>query len=364
MCSNRKGILLILIASLLLSACQKQPAPASNTLAVQDTLKQQEEKYTLATVTKGTFTSEFSSNKIEVIYSSDEYVKSDLPAGKLKEILVKERSEVKKGDVLATLDMDVSMVDLEEMQLNYDRNTSKYQSDKKIKEDNLAKMRIAFSSMTDGYDKKIYELQIKKAELQYEQYIFQTGNSLKQQEKAIQEMIDKKSNNSIVAPFDGYILEVSHINPGDKVNPWDVICHIVSNEHLLLGVKENGLLRYNMEVKLTTRRLNEESVFTGRVVSAKNVMPADKWDDLTLIALDDPSKLNSLTGGKVTADFISLNNVFIVESKGISKDEDKNYVSLYEDGQISKRYVVIGKANKEFTWVLQGVSKDQSVIIK
>lgn len=361
MCSNKKRILIILLASLLLGGCQKQIDPSSNTK--KEVFKPQEESYTLATVQQGTFTNKFSSKNVQIMYQTDGYASSDKTA-KLKELLVKQGDLVKKDDVIATLDIDVSKVDLEEKQLSLMSSKEKFESDRTNKEDAIEIMKSNFEQMTEGNDKDIYKLQIAKTQSQYEQYIYQTEKSIAKQETAVQDMEKKITDNTLLAPFDGYVIEVSRLETGDTINKGDRICHLVSTEKLLIGVKENGLLRYNMKVKVTTKKINVETELTGRVVASKDVIPENKWADMTYIALDDPSKYEGFMNATVSTDNISLGNVLLVDMKAITTINDTSYVSIYDDGQIDKRYIVLGKSNNEIAWVLQGLSENQSVITK
>ncbi len=363
MYSNRKGIVFILLTSLLLGACQKEKE-ITTTGTLQTTLQAQDENYTLATVQKGTFATTFSSKNTQIIYQSDAKVTSNKKTTKLKELIAGEMDLVKKGDVLAILDIEVSKVDFEEKQLSLEQSKIKYQIDKVAKSSGIADMELKLKQMEDGSDKQIFELQIRKAKSQYDQYVLQTERSLEKQETAIKELEVKNNDNTIVAPFDGIVVDIPRLKPGDKINQGDEICHLVSTEHMLLGVKENGLLRYDMDVVVTTKRINVETELTGRVVAAKYVIPEDKWSELSYVALDDSSKYAELINGTVTTDYISIGNVLLVDAKGITTDSDKSYVSLYEDGQISKRYVVIGKSDQNMVWVLQGLSENQTVITK
>ncbi|MHB8128502.1 MAG: efflux RND transporter periplasmic adaptor subunit [Mobilitalea sp.] len=364
MYNNRKRIIVILLASLLLSACHKQVVTTNTDTLQTTTFKLQEESYTLATAQRGTFSNTFSSKNVQVIYQSDAYVTSDKKTAKLKELLIEERDEVKKGDVLATLDVEISPVDLEEKKMSLARSKNKYIADTAAKQVALDDMVNNLEQMEPGNDKKIYELQIEKTKSQYEQFVYQTEKNIKKQVESIIETEENNADNSIIAPFDGFIVDVARFKPGDKVNQGDMICHMVSNKNLLLGVSENGLLRYNMDVTVTTKFINEETVLKGRVVAAIDVIPEDKWSDMTYIALEDESQYASIINGVVKTDNISIGNVLIVDAKGVTTEVDKNYVSLYEDGQISKRYVVIGKSNSEVVWVLQGLAENQTVITK
>jgi biotin carboxyl carrier protein len=364
MYNSRRGIIIILLASLLLSACQKQVVITTTDTIQTTTLKPQEESYTLATAQMGTFANTFASKNVQVLYQSDAYVTSDKQTAKLKELLINERDEVKKGDVLATLDVEISLVDLEEKKMTLARSKNKFITDTAVKQAALDTMINNLSQMEPGIEKNIYELQIEKTKSQYEQFIYQTEKNIKKQEETMIETEEHNADNSIIAPFDGFIVDVARLKTGDKVNQGDMICHMVSNKNLLLGVSENGLLRYNMDVTVTTKFINEETVLKGRVVAAIDVIPEDKWSYMTYIALEDESKYASIINGVVKTDNISIGNVLLVDAKGVTTEVDKNYVSLYEDGQISKRYVVIGKSNSEVVWVLQGLSENQTIITK
>lgn len=367
MYSNKKRMTFILLMIILLTSpllfggCDKKEESTTDT--IKTTLKPQEENYTTIMATKGDYVTTFSSKSVELVYQSETAVTSDKKTSKLKEILVNNFDTVSEGDVIATLDMEVSMVNIEEKQLSLKRSKQNYQTAAKEQEENLKQQELAVSDMVTGAEKDIAEMKLKKVKSQYDQYVFQTENDLKQQEDSIKELQETYSDHTIVAPFDGIIIEISDLEPGDRINTGDTICRMASSEHMLLGVAEQGILRYNMEVTVTSRFGQEETVYTGHVVAAKDVIPETQWRDMSYIALDDPTQYMNLTNTKVDADYVTIKNVLLVDASGVSNDSSKRYVSLFEEDQIKKRYVVIGKSDRDKAWILQGLSENQSVII-
>lgn len=363
MYSNKSKILILILLSFFLFACDKKVEEASLPTLVTN-FGEMEDNYNLTKSRIGTFVTEFKSKNTEIAYQTEAYVTSDKKTSPLLELKANRNTLVKKGDVLAVLDMDVSEVDLNEKRLSYNRNMKDYLTSKEDKEAMISSMEDKLLQMEDGIDKDIYMLQLQKTKSQYEQYLLQTERNLANQQEAIADLEDKNTDNTIVAPFDGYITHVDRLSAGDNINQGDYICHIVSTENLLIGVKENGLLRYNMDVSVTTKRIDVKTELKGRVVGSKDVVPEEFWSDMTYIALEDPSKYQDFVNGTVTTDYIKVDNVLLVDKKAVTTADDKSYVSVYEDGQVSKRYVVIGKTGTDTVWILQGLTENLSVITK
>jgi|GEM_PF-4255584 multidrug efflux pump subunit AcrA (membrane-fusion protein) len=363
MFSSRKAILGIILTAMLLTACQDTPQTAKPA-ALQPVQMQNEESHTLTEVTRGTFTSAITITDCQLVYQTDAYVVSDLPKGKLVDLRLYQRMEVKKGDVLAVLSIPRSDTDLEELTLSLERNREKLKSEKKAMEERIASMKDSLRKMESGTEKEIQKLELRKAEAQYGQYVLQMERSIKAQEKNIAKLQEANRENTIEAPFDGYVVSVNRLKAGDTINTGDFICYIIAKDHLFLGVKDEGKLRYNMEVNVVLRGLGSEATLKGRVVSARDVLPEDKYADRALVAVENILELENARNIAITADTVSLGNVLLADAGAVNTDQDKSFVSLYEDGQVRKRYIVMGKKGKEVTWILQGLSEHQSLVLK
>jgi hypothetical protein len=118
-----------------------------------------------------------------------------------------------------------------------------------------------------------------------------------------------------------------------------------------------------MEVTVTSKWGKKENKYQGRVAFAKNVAPDGKWENMTYIVLEDPKVYLDLQNPSIEAEYISIKDVLLLDPSVISSDVNSDYVSLYENDQIIKQYVSVGKSDKDKAWILQGLSENQAVII-
>lgn len=363
MYSNRKKLpymlqSVILISCLLMSGCAKDTKKQTTEI----TLQPPKVNYDTVKVTKGDYVSNFSSSKVDLVYDAVD-IKSDKKASRFAEFRVSKYDDVKEGDIIAILNTQVSTVNIEEKQLAYERSINQYYSDCNDMKIGLHNQEQALKQMSDGTDKEIAAIKLEQARARYAQYQLQNERSLEQQEKEIKELETETNDNKILAPFDGVIFDMTTFGKGDEVNPGDTICKLVPVDQILLGVSDLGDLRYNMEVTVKSKWGKNESEYQGRVAFAKNVAPDGKWENMTYIALEDPLAYLELQNPSINVEYISIKDVLLIDSSVVSKDINSDYVSLYENDQIIKQYVSVGKIDKDKAWILQGLSENQSVII-
>lgn len=364
MYSNKKKLIyllqsLFLISCLLLNGCTKETKPQK---AEEVTFQPAKINYDTVRVTKGNYVSIFSSYDVDLVYDAVE-IKSDKEASKFSELRVSVYDEVKEGDIIAVLNTEVSTVNIEEKQLAYERSINQYYSDSKTMIEGLKNQEQAVKQMTDGTDKEIAAIKLEQAKARYEQFQLQNERSLEQQKKEIDKQKKKIDDQNILAPFDGIIFNITTFSKGEKVNPGDTICKLVPLDQIFLGVVDRGDLRYNMEVTVTSKWGKNEKKYQGRVALAKNVAPDGKWQNETYIALDDPKVYLELQNPSISAECVSIKDVLLLDSSVITKEVNSNFVSLYENDNVIKQYISVGKSDKDKAWILQGLSENQEVII-
>jgi multidrug efflux pump subunit AcrA (membrane-fusion protein) len=350
--------LILLLSILFIGGCgQNKKEQITNTM-----LQPPKEEYNTVKATKGDYITTLSSKKVDLVYDAVT-VTSDKKSGRFSEYKVIQYDKVMKGEVIAVLDTDISTIDLEEKQLAFQRNQNQYRSECKDRKENLRKQEQALEQMSEGIEKEIATIKLNKARIQLEQFILQNERSLKQQKKDIEKLEKEISDNKILAPFNGFIFSLSPLDKGDKVNPGDAICKLVPEDQICLGVAELGDLRYNMEVTVTSKIGRTEEDYTGRVIHAKNIAPDGTWENMSYIVLEDPIYYLKLQNPSVNAEIMRIKNVLLIDSSLLNSEINDYYVSLYENEQVTKQYVTVGKSSRDKSWILQGLSENQAVII-
>ena len=65
----------------------------------------------------------------------------------------------------------------------------------------------------------------------------------------------------------------------------------------------------------------------------------------------------------VTGNDVDLHNVLLVNRSAIKKDESRRYVYVLDGETVKKRYVVEGENNMSTTWILDGLTEGQTLIL-
>ena len=280
------------------------------------------------------------------------------------EFYVTSGTEVSKGDVLARFTTEENQVALEEKQLALERAQRDFTLGKQQRQDQIKQAEAALNGLS-SYEARIQALNIQKLQSQYDQYVYQTEYSLAAQQEEIQKLQSQISETVLVAPFDGIVDSVVSFNQGDKVDPSQVLVTMYASDRLLISAEDaEGAYRYNMPVTVQIGNNDEVETYTGRVISASNILPAALKQGQALIELDgklDPALAKRKVA--VTGNDVDLHNVLLVNRSAIKKDESRRYVYVLDGETVKKRYVVEGENNMSTTWILDGLTEGQTLIL-
>jgi len=295
-----------------------------------------------------------------------------------REIFVKSGQEVKKGDVLMQFEIKEDRITLEssELQLLRKKEERGEQMEERFVVLETAKRKL--EDMRDPakyvlleYDLEIQQFRIEKLQAEFEQYMYQSEQEIQQMEERIGEIRKAASENVLTAPFDGVIKEVTRYNVGDKVPVNQTLITMYSTDKLLLKAENAlGILRYNMEVVIEAGSKKNPLTFTGKVVTAPNILPSSVKKDMTLIELDasltrEQVIENEHINGNIRYSAVTerLQDILVIDRKALEKEDDKFYVNILEGDMVQKRYVVSTINNMDVAWILDGLIEGQTVIV-
>ncbi len=354
------GILVILV---LLFSVSKYFFPAEEQMLTPPLIKPKAIEYTTHELTMGRI-----ENKISVrgIYKHENNFDLSFQNrdGYLKTLNVKSGDRVKSGDILATLDVDSILNDLELQKMNLQGNRESYQQLtevsvieisildiqlKELKKDlenksqiNAGISRVAVTKLENQY--KISEFNYDKRVLDYK-YQFQTAQrdidlailKLKQLE------IDL-AKATITSPISGVITHVSYINIGEYVTPYKTIITVADPKNLILQYSGNKYLNFftGMPVKVKS----QSEVLDGEVVLTSREVPADEMEKMRQSVNIRISNLpQSITNGdsaKIEALLDWADNVIVIPKKLVHKFSGRKFVKLLQDGLVNERDVEVG----------------------
>ena len=301
-----------------------------------------------------------------VVYTKSQYLYWESSQDRYVELMVSAGDMVKKGDVLATFEVSsVGESDIlertlavEEAQASLNRVIESYTTTIAAKKDSML--------LLEGYDYQIAELELKKLESEYAQRVAESEHYVAQAQKALNELQERKGNSELLAPFDGRISWVGRdFQKGNKVKAGSPIMQIEDLDSQLLEFRNSnykGTVPYLSTVNLTDRVSGEE--YTGTVVSCGNV--TGTAEDTVLVELD-----SELPEGKDSVYFkangyiAQKTKVILVDSAAVKTAGTESYVHVLNENNATYRaYVTVGDTVGGVTWIIDGVSPGQTVIIE
>lgn len=361
MSKNKAVSVILLTMIMLLSACQGSTQEQS--LISDELLLPEQTNYSVTQVQKSTYknTAQGPANLIYPVYAD---LSLETEGARFKEKFVQLGDQVKKGDVLATFDIEVNSIELQDMQLRLKRAKDELDEgcQERMTEIRKAERRTEYL-VSD--EQKIAKLELEKLQIDYEQFVYQKEIEIARIQEDIAEMQEATLNNTLVAPFDGVIRSVGLYNEGDRIEADDIILSMYSSDQFLLRVSDSfDKLRYNMEVTVTAGRSNNKQEYTGKVIAAPNILSSSIPMNYALIELEGEVSQELLAmAAQFTCFTEEIDDVLMVDRSAVRNENGDSYVYLLEDDIAKKRYVVAGERNKSGVWILDGLTEGQTLIL-
>lgn len=326
------------------------------------------------TKVSGFETTEVVEGSFELTYQTDAYVTYtqmqslywENSQDRYEEILVSVGDMVKKGDVIATFEGSSSMeADVLERSLAVEEAQTALNKLIKNYDNSIANKTKSMETLT-GYDYQIADLELQKLECEYAQRRAESEYQIAKLQESLNEIVEKKNNRQLLAPFDGRIEMVSReFVKGNKVNTGSPIVMIsdLSSQALAFRNSNNANdVSYLSEVTLKDRVTGD--TYTGKIVSCPNVTGKSGGD--VIIELDEelPEGREDVYF-KVDGYILQKDSVVMVNQKALEKEGNNQFVYvLNENGARYKIYVTIGKTDtKGNTTIIEGLIPGQKVVV-
>ncbi|PCI68023.1 MAG: hypothetical protein COB38_09155 [Gammaproteobacteria bacterium] len=257
--------------------------------------------------------------------------------GVLEEIFVEEGDTVKKGQLLAQL--DVEQLSLEVAQLSATSNKLKKELDR---QKSMFKRKLTSS---DALDRARFE------------YLAQDA----------QYKISKLKLNyaSIRAPIDGMIIE-RHVKAGNLIKNNDPLFKIVDPASLVavmfLPEKEMANIKKNQTILLAVDALNG-SIITGSVDRIRPSIDITTGTFKVVAKLNNPDQLlqNGMFG-KVEVVFDMHFNSLLLERQAVITQDNRSHVFVVRDNKAMQTPVKIGFKHNNIVEIIEGLLENDQVI--
>lgn len=364
MSKNKKLLPTILLAFLLLSCgAAGFGDDMDDDIIDAEMLVQESANYATVDIKYGDYTKQVSSSGYKAfVVEQNLYMKEG--SARMSDTHFIRNEAVKAGDVLVTYEKHGSRAELERRELELNRCREDYEIQKRAMLRSIADMRQELAGLENEYDLRIKRLEVQKAQLDYERYVYRTEHSMCAQLREIDELKEFYADCQIVAPFDGVITWITNKNSGDTIYAGETLVTLQSQERYLIGLdNSSGHFRYGMRVSVGLGPRNKKEYVDGRIIAAANILPNENKLPYALVELYGEASERGLKNIQVTGNEVELGHVLILPRRAITFDSGKSYISLLDGNMVQKRIVVSGHNTSGDTWALQGLEAGQQVII-
>ena len=349
---------------------------ADSELIPEDQIVADSVNYNTTTVTKG-----------EILIDGSTYGNAYIPVQQtilyegetaaFSEFLVSRNDTVEKDQPIMAVTIEVDEILLEEKELALTRAREDYAAELKNYDKEIVKAQKSYNEAEDDWGRKAANLSLRKLRLQREKCVYEWDRSIAEKEEELEELHANQETIYVTAPVSGTIYELSHYNEDDPVRSGAAIGVIADLTSALVKVTTSEF-PYGSEVSASVSVGREQYSVPGTVV-VSSASIEDSSDEFSLINLDLSSVLDlpsvgsgliqlvsnlGRTGIKMEGNTVNLSNISVIPTKAITDEDDNDYVTILDaDGDLHKRYIRTGLSNKDYTWVLLGLSEDDLIVL-
>jgi RND family efflux transporter MFP subunit len=334
----KKGISLILLAVLIssvLSGCYFFPKEEE---VLAPPIKEPDKvTYETIEVQKGTIENKIRCTGTFVSVSQQDASYKDR-GGRLQELYVVLGDKVKKGEVIAQLETDTIINDIQ------------------LQEISLKRAQIAYDNAKTKYEIEggsKMELEMAELDLQY--------NQIK-----LDSLQGELARTKLVAPIDGEIVYITDTNLGEYVNAHQTIVRIADPTKLQLRYSEDQVSSFRVGMKANVEIGDDK--YEGEVVMTPGNLPSDADEESRKSIMVNISNLpKDITIGQTATITLTLekhDNVIVLPKQVINSYSSRKFVNVLKNNLREERDVEIGIQNSTEVEVVKGLEVGEQVIVR
>jgi len=359
---KNKSVIALLLSASLLMACTLTVSAGSELIGPEE-MKADTVNYTTAEAAYGDLVktqtspgSEYRAKSTTMLYSGKTAVYVQM---------VSDRSgTVKAGDPIMEIAIIVDEVALAEKELKLTRMQEDWESGRASREQTIADMMEARNSAPDDYSYRKQTVQIQIRQVELEQYNYNTGKAIQALAEEIDELHADLEPHYIEATMDGSMSGVSYLHEGDIIRSGDAVCTITDTSVRMVRCQE-AEYRYGNAVTVTSTRGAGKMSMTGKVVVSSAVIPGSA-KTFSIIEIENPEKY---TGNwsylSTTTNELDIKNVLLIPNRAKGSMEVNTYATfLGEDNALHKRNITAFLSSQTHTWVLNGASEGDILVVE
>lgn len=355
----------VLILMLCLSIGVLPALAESESLISEDMIKAETVNYKTHVVETGTYEKTVSAQAAEY-YPYTYNLRFEGSSAKFVEYKVGRGQQVSAGDVLAVFALESGEVSLTAKQINLQNTKDRFDEQVRLRQEEIDDMLESRASISDPWQRELADLRTQRAQVALEQYIYQQQLAIAKLEEELAELEEDQSENVLLAPVDGYIIDVRHKREGDRVTNNEILVEMYSPDVMFFRIKNDyGDFRYGMDVEIAVGSVQNRTYLTGRVIGADTLIPDAQQTGQAFIAIDPyENKDLKLNIPSISTKTQYIENVVLVPKKGATLEGGKYYVTKLEDGAVQKRFVNFVMQNAQYLWIIQGLESGETIILE
>jgi len=321
----------------------------------------------------GDYTERTSLKNMELRPLKEQNVTIEDAKGNLVEFMVGWGQVVKKDQPLLSYTVPVDELLLEEKEINLKKSEESFKRTVEEKELDIAESMNQLMTMNaSSIEAQIYMLNIEKMKISLEQYIYQTERSLEKQRKELEDLKANKELKYVKAPFDGIVYWFDgNLKRGAILERGQGLVYMADINSAVLQAESAGAskLWYNLDVTINpinNKQENTAKSFKGKVVAIDSLLNGEAKTGMVYIKPESISEEMANPGQRanINAIAIEVKNVLLIPSRAVKADKGLKYVNIVDsNGEVRKQYIS-GRDNGNETWVYNGLSEGQEIVIE
>lgn len=323
--------------------------------------------YSTYTVEYGTFSTEMTNLRANLQMLETTCVKAEYEVGSMRlvEMLAEKYQFVKAGTPVAKVTMEIDEVNLQELERKLLRLQQRYIQAQEEFEESQEEREALFARWPP--QRTIDITRYEQAQLDFAQ----TAGEYERQIAGLEEQIEKLRGLSvqteILAPEDGFILDVSLLQKGQKLDNGTILLRLAPADRICLEF-DDRLVHYGYGNRVTLSAGNARTAenYDAMVVSAVGKALSSDWDVSVSRLVGDYDIAQLLGNGpfNVSGQTNIMENVLLVPAEAVTRDKQKYYVTvLGEGGSMTKTQFIPGGGNDEYYWVFDGLQEGTRIVM-
>lgn len=323
--------------------------------------------YGTYTLSYGTFSTQMMPLRANMRMLETVCVRAECPVGtmRLTQLLVEKYQYITAGTPVARVSMEIDQVDLQELERKLLRLQQRYLAEQQEFMESQEKREALFARWPP--QRTIDEINYNQAQLDFAQTAASYEKRIADLQEEIQKLGDLAGQTEILAQEDGFILDVSILQKGQKLDDGTVLIRLAPADKICLEFTDQlEHYGYGNRVTLLAGETKIAQSYEAMVSSASGKILGGQWD-MGVSQLTGEYDIAGLLGNgpfNITGETSVMENVLLVPAQAVTVEKQKYYVTvLGEGGSMTKTQFIPGGSNADYYWVFDGLEEGTRIVV-